>query len=114
MMPNATWSPSYDACLLDSNRVEISYFAQVVQRTGEDWNDVELTLSTAQPNRASTPGNLAARVLAAHAKARRNRHRQNCEMGSYSPDRSETDDCYRIQDRISVDHDTVRTLEAAS
>ena len=66
MIPNASWSSSYNAYLLDSNRVEINYFGQVLQSTGEDWTNVRLTLSTAQPYRASTPGPLNARLLASY------------------------------------------------
>jgi uncharacterized protein (TIGR02231 family) len=49
---NASWSPSYDA-RVDSGtgKVEFLYNALVRQETGEDWNNVRLVLSTAQPGR---------------------------------------------------------------
>jgi uncharacterized protein (TIGR02231 family) len=48
---NAGWSPAYDARLRSADRaVELSYFGIVRNGTGEDWNDVSLTLSTARPN----------------------------------------------------------------
>ncbi len=63
LVPQASWSPIYNARLIDSGRVELSYFGQVSQNTGEDWKDVKLTLSTAIPNRVTSPGNLAQRIL---------------------------------------------------
>lgn len=46
----ATWRPYY-ALRIDPNgaRVEIARFADVWQETGEDWDDVDLVLSTAEP-----------------------------------------------------------------
>jgi uncharacterized protein (TIGR02231 family) len=44
--------PLYDLRLLEDGsgqRLEVSYLAQVTQRTGESWDNVELTLSTAKP-----------------------------------------------------------------
>jgi uncharacterized protein (TIGR02231 family) len=50
-VPNASWTPSYDARLRTATRtVELSYFGVVRQNTGEDWNNVALTLSTARPS----------------------------------------------------------------
>jgi uncharacterized protein (TIGR02231 family) len=49
-VPNAGWSPSYDARLRTAERaVDLSYFGVVRNGTGEDWKDVALTLSTARP-----------------------------------------------------------------
>ncbi len=50
-VPNASWVPAYDARLRTAARtVELSYFGVVRQNTGEDWNNVALTLSTARPS----------------------------------------------------------------
>lgn len=47
----ARWVPGYDARLLSGDRaVALGYFGVVRQGTGEDWTDVALTLSTAQPS----------------------------------------------------------------
>lgn len=48
---NALWRPMYDA-RVDSNnkKVVLRYYGSVVQRTGEDWNDVQVILSTARPH----------------------------------------------------------------
>ncbi|MDI1320715.1 MAG: mucoidy inhibitor MuiA family protein [bacterium] len=49
-VPGASWSPSYDARVLSTERaVALGYFGVVRQSTGEDWKDVMLTLSTARP-----------------------------------------------------------------
>lgn len=50
-VPNASWTPTYDARLRSAARaVELTYFGVVRQNTGEDWTDVSLTLSTARPS----------------------------------------------------------------
>jgi uncharacterized protein (TIGR02231 family) len=50
-IPNASWTPAYDARLRSADRsVELSYFGNVRNGTGEDWKDVVLTLSTARPS----------------------------------------------------------------
>jgi len=48
---NAGWKPSYRASL-DSNAstVELERLATISQKTGEDWSNVKLRLSTGQPN----------------------------------------------------------------
>lgn len=49
--PGASWAPSYDARLKVADRaVELSYFGLVRNGTGEDWNSIALTLSTARPS----------------------------------------------------------------
>lgn len=45
----ASWSPSYDLHVApDASSVAISSYGFVYQNTGEDWNDVPVTLSTAR------------------------------------------------------------------
>lgn len=47
----ATWAPVYDGrALIAEGITKITYSALIRQSTGEDWNDVRLTLSTAQPS----------------------------------------------------------------
>lgn len=46
----ASWAPAYDARFRSAQRViDLGSFAVVRQSTGEDWNGVALTLSTARP-----------------------------------------------------------------
>jgi uncharacterized protein (TIGR02231 family) len=49
---NAGWSALYDLRLTEvtAARLAVTYLGQVTQRTGEDWIDVALTLSTARPS----------------------------------------------------------------
>jgi uncharacterized protein (TIGR02231 family) len=57
VVSRAGWQPLYDVRLLeegDQRVLEVGYLAQVTQRTGEDWSDVALTLSTARPALAET------------------------------------------------------------
>jgi hypothetical protein len=50
LAPNARWYPRYELQLLPaSNQVKVSFFGLVSQETGEDWQDTEMTLSTAIP-----------------------------------------------------------------
>ena len=46
----ASWTPSYDArAATDAGKVELTYNAVVRQQTGENWQGINLTLSTARP-----------------------------------------------------------------
>ncbi|MFH0975997.1 MAG: mucoidy inhibitor MuiA family protein [Spirochaetota bacterium] len=46
-----SWAPVYDLRVsTDSKSMNISYHALIQQNTQEDWNDVDLKLSTARPN----------------------------------------------------------------
>ncbi|KAG8931696.1 hypothetical protein FRC02_002347 [Tulasnella sp. 418] len=55
VVSDASWTPLYDLRAKVSNdpkersTVSVSYRASISQQTGEDWNDVDLTLSTASP-----------------------------------------------------------------
>jgi uncharacterized protein (TIGR02231 family) len=48
VVSNSGWQPLYDLRLTEAN-LELTYLGQVTQRTGEDWTDVSLVLSTARP-----------------------------------------------------------------
>ena len=46
----ARWGPLYDARAdLEKGTVELTYYGTVMQKTGEDWTNVALALSTARP-----------------------------------------------------------------
>jgi uncharacterized protein (TIGR02231 family) len=64
VVPGAGWRPAYRA-VLDADRSEVSLTSEavVVQRTGEDWEGVELRLSTAAPARGVRPPRLDTVVL---------------------------------------------------
>lgn len=63
LVSNATWRPLYKfrAGLKDKDPVTLEYLAAIEQQTGEDWSNVNLTLSTAQPLLNAAPPDL--RVL---------------------------------------------------
>lgn len=51
VVANAGWYPVYDLRAADSKSpIQLSYKANVQQATGEDWKNVKLKLSTANPN----------------------------------------------------------------
>ncbi len=51
MIEEAGWHPTYDLRVKDiSSPIQLSYKANVYQNSGVDWNNVKLTLSTADPN----------------------------------------------------------------
>ncbi|MFZ9980693.1 MAG: DUF4139 domain-containing protein [Cyclobacteriaceae bacterium] len=55
VVSNAGWTPIYDLRASGTNApVTIIYRAQVMQSTGENWNDVKVSLSTANPNLSGT------------------------------------------------------------
>lgn len=56
LVADAAWEPAYSVrASLDGSSAVIEYDAVLTQKTGEDWNDVALTLSTAQPQVAANP-----------------------------------------------------------
>ncbi|MBM7114642.1 DUF4139 domain-containing protein [Archangium primigenium] len=61
LVPCAAWRPAYRATLLPGEggeSVTLECEAVVWQRTGEDWTDVELALSTARPTLGASPPRL--------------------------------------------------------
>ena len=54
MVSGTGWQPYYDLrTAADLTHVELGYRARIWQRTGEDWKDVAIALSTAQPQRGA-------------------------------------------------------------
>jgi uncharacterized protein (TIGR02231 family) len=59
LVSQAAWTPAYDIRVASTDTmVELTYAGFVRQNTGEDWKDVQLTLSTAQPALGGTPPEL--------------------------------------------------------
>jgi uncharacterized protein (TIGR02231 family) len=55
-VPDVSWQPVYDARLdTKSGELTLVQYGNVRQKTGEDWRDVQLVLSTAQPHRGASP-----------------------------------------------------------
>jgi uncharacterized protein (TIGR02231 family) len=58
-IPDAGWQPLYDLHLArDSGALRIERGALVRQSTGENWQDVALSLSTARPSEQTQPGRI--------------------------------------------------------
>ena len=54
VVSDTTWTPSYDIRVsLADNSMHMSYFAEVVQSSGEDWMDCQMFLSTSNPSIAA-------------------------------------------------------------
>lgn len=57
----ATWTPQYKLRAgQEKDPVQVEYLAAIEQQTGEDWNGVDLVLSTAQPRLNAAPPELLA------------------------------------------------------
>lgn len=57
LVVNAGWQPRYAVRAdVEAGALTIEYDADIRQATGEDWTDVRLTLSTAQPTQKAAPG----------------------------------------------------------
>jgi uncharacterized protein (TIGR02231 family) len=56
LVSNATWEPSYNIrAQIDGSSAQVEYDAILMQQSGEDWENVKLLLSTAQPTLAANP-----------------------------------------------------------
>lgn len=56
LVNNASWQPKYSIRANNAgDEITVEYDAELWQRTGENWTDVSMTLSTAQPQRSTTP-----------------------------------------------------------
>src|SRR5207244_3160166 len=60
LVDSVTWRPQYKlrAGKTAKEQVQLEYLAAVAQQTGEDWTNVKLVLSTAQPTLNAAPPEL--------------------------------------------------------
>ncbi len=59
IVDRASWTPLYDLRVQTTRKIiQLSYLAQVTQTTGEDWENIQLTLSTAKTGLGSLPPKL--------------------------------------------------------
>jgi uncharacterized protein (TIGR02231 family) len=59
VVDSASWQPLYDLRVqTERKNLQLSYLAEITQNTGEDWNNVSLTLSTAKPGLGTIPPKL--------------------------------------------------------
>ncbi|MBL9039490.1 MAG: mucoidy inhibitor MuiA family protein [Archangium sp.] len=67
LVSNASWAPQYEARAAEgAQRVDVTTIATVTQATGEAWNGVALTLSTAVPSENATPPTMRKLVVATY------------------------------------------------
>ncbi len=60
IVPDASWTPEYAVRYMERDDVvELSYGARLAQSTGEDWQGVNVVLSTAKPHIGAAPPPLA-------------------------------------------------------
>lgn len=55
LVNQVSWEPCYDLCLTPDHQIQLTYFGQVTQTSGEDWTDVALQFSTAKPEEGNLP-----------------------------------------------------------
>ncbi|MGB0929909.1 MAG: mucoidy inhibitor MuiA family protein [Chitinophagales bacterium] len=73
----AAWHPVYDVRVnSDTNEVSLAYKAMVSQRTGEDWENVGLQLSTAKPHISGEPPLLGSWFLSKYSPPKYNKKRR--------------------------------------
>jgi len=61
LVRDAGWSPRYAVRAdVDAGALVVEYDAEIRQATGEDWKDVDLVLSTAQPTQRAAPADVSA------------------------------------------------------
>jgi uncharacterized protein (TIGR02231 family) len=59
MVPQAGWEPTYDVRLAsDGKSADLTFQAMIRQQTGEEWRNIDLTLSTARPTIGGAPPEL--------------------------------------------------------
>jgi len=59
LLPQAGWAPAYDVRLAaDAASADLTFRAMVRQQTGEAWENIDLTLSTARPAAGGAPPEL--------------------------------------------------------
>ncbi|MET9954095.1 mucoidy inhibitor MuiA family protein [Streptomyces sp. NPDC006339] len=90
LTPCALWRPAYRA-VLDGDELTLETDAVVWQRTGEDWSDVRLTLSTARSSLATEPPRLVEDRLTLRDRSAAERRTVDVELreeeiGTLGPD----------------------------
>jgi len=68
LVSDAGWAPEYAIRAVDSgddatDALTVEFNAEIRQRSGEDWSDISLTLSTAEPTRRPAPPEIGSEYL---------------------------------------------------
>lgn len=92
VVANAGWTPSYDLRAIDTSKpVQLRYKANVFQGTGEEWNNVKLTLSTANPTQGGLKPELSTWYLNYYQPILRalSGRASGVQVSSYSPEKKD-------------------------
>ncbi len=98
MVTQAGWIPSYDLRSATTTApVQLTYKANVYQNTGEEWNEVNLKLSTSNPNRNNVKPTLPVWYVNYYTQKpeltiRGARPQSNLNLGTFSMQDATTDD----------------------
>ena len=104
--PCALWRPNHRATLTRSaeqDTLTIDSEATLWQRTGEVWEDIECSFSTARPTSAAKPPTLSDDELYARAKTDQERHTVQVEARDVSIASSDDDTRRQVHDMPGVD-----------
>jgi uncharacterized protein (TIGR02231 family) len=83
---NAGWAPVYDLRAVDTKSpIQLAYKASVFQSTGEEWQNVHIVLSTANPNLGGLKPELAAWYLEFYQPVVRNARFDDAKMKRAMP-----------------------------
>ncbi len=96
VITGARWYPYYDVRVSQEDQaVEFTYYAMISQNTGEDWKDVNLSISTARPNISGSAPTLSAWYLNVYTptykyadKAKKSRESYGSGVRSFSKQES--------------------------
>ena len=81
-MQNAGWDPAYNARVESvADPLKLESIALVKQQTGEDWDRVNLSVSTGTPNRNRSKPHLTPWFLHANHQGHRGPQRLHCRCG---------------------------------
>jgi uncharacterized protein (TIGR02231 family) len=86
VVANAGWAPVYDLRAVDTKSpMQLAYKASVFQSTGEEWNNVHIVLSTANPNLGGLKPELAAWYLEFYQPIVRNERNEGARVKRSAP-----------------------------
>lgn len=110
MVSSAGWTPTYDLIQTNgSDKMNLSFKAQVTQNTGVDWEDVNLTLGTNNPSHNKTKPSLHPWFIR-HRRTvtdyERNKTRQNTPTSTVDNNLAKTEEV--AYNNNSVAHHTTR------
>lgn len=86
VVANAGWTPQYDLRAVDTKSpIQLAYKASVFQSTGEEWQNVHLVLSTANPNLGGLKPELSTWYLEFYQPVVRNSRSDSYKMMKSAP-----------------------------